>query len=220
MHVLFFDLDGVLIDSRPGIASCIQATLASVGLVRARDDELDAVIGPPLNEGFSRLLQERRADPGLVSACVDAFRARYGEVAIAGTVLQEGIAEILPRLRATAVLAIATSKPQRFADPIVTALGIRDNFKAVVGPTASTDGESKTQTLARAIATVETALSRSIAEDAKAFVGDRGHDVIAARAHGMFAIAATWGYGSEDELRGAGAQAIVHRPCDLLEVMY
>ena len=36
-------------------------------------------------------------------------------------------------------------------------------------------------------------------------VGDREHDVIGAAAHGMDCIGVLFGYGSEDELQGAGA---------------
>ncbi len=219
MYVVFFDLDGVLIDSRPAIASCLRATLAGFGLARPDDAELDAVIGPPLGDGFARLLARRGASLSLVPACVDAFRASYGEVAVAGTALQAGIAEVLPRLRARAVLSIATSKPQHLADPIVEALGIRNWFEAVVGPSHDHDGESKSGTLERAIAATEAGLGTTVATAWKAFVGDRKHDIVAAREHAVYAIGATWGYGSEDELRRAGAQAIVYRPLDLLGLL-
>ena len=46
-------------------------------------------------------------------------------------------------------------------------------------------------------------------------IGDRGVDMRAARHHGVKALGVRWGYGSEDELREAGAQAICDRPAQL-----
>ena len=39
--------------------------------------------------------------------------------------------------------------------------------------------------------------------------------MLAARHHGMAAIGVLWGYGSEEELSGAGAQALVREPQQL-----
>ena len=46
-------------------------------------------------------------------------------------------------------------------------------------------------------------------------VGDRGVDMVAACHHGAHAIGALWGYGSRDELLGAGAHALLDAPAQL-----
>ena len=46
-------------------------------------------------------------------------------------------------------------------------------------------------------------------------VGDRSFDIIAAHAHGLPAIGVTWGIGTREELRDAGADAIIDRPDEL-----
>jgi phosphoglycolate phosphatase len=46
-------------------------------------------------------------------------------------------------------------------------------------------------------------------------VGDRKYDVIGARANGVFAVGALWGYGSREELDIAGAAALCERPSEL-----
>jgi phosphoglycolate phosphatase len=50
-------------------------------------------------------------------------------------------------------------------------------------------------------------------------VGDREHDVIGAHAHGLVAIGALWGYGSREELAGAGADMLVTTPAALEEAV-
>ena len=47
-------------------------------------------------------------------------------------------------------------------------------------------------------------------------VGDRCHDVVGARAHGLDCIGAGWGYAAPGELVAAGAAAVCARPPDLL----
>lgn len=43
-------------------------------------------------------------------------------------------------------------------------------------------------------------------------VGDRYHDVVGALNNGFRAIGVTWGYGTEDELLGAGAHRLAAVP--------
>ena len=47
-------------------------------------------------------------------------------------------------------------------------------------------------------------------------VGDTKYDVIGAKAHGIPTIGVSWGYGDVEEMRAAGAAAIVDRPEELL----
>ena len=47
-------------------------------------------------------------------------------------------------------------------------------------------------------------------------VGDTKYDVIGAKAHGIPTIGVSWGYGDVEQMRAAGAVAIVDRPEDLL----
>ena len=104
---------------------------------------------------------------------------------------------------------VVTSKPAALAEPLLAAVGLRDRFAAVFGPSLSERAEPKSATLARALA-----------EHApQTLVGDRSFDVHAAHAHGLRAIGVLWGIGSEDELRNAGADAIARTPADLVPLL-
>ena len=52
-----------------------------------------------------------------------------------------------------------------------------------------------------------------------AFVGDSGEDMATAKAAGMFAVGVTWGLRDELELNHHGADAIIHKPIQLLDVL-
>ena len=46
-------------------------------------------------------------------------------------------------------------------------------------------------------------------------IGDRKHDILGAKKAGLKSVGITWGYGSEEELRSAGADFIFFNPIDL-----
>ena len=52
-----------------------------------------------------------------------------------------------------------------------------------------------------------------------AYVGDTNTDMTTATAAGMYAVGATWGFRSAEELRRSGARALIDRPGDLLALL-
>jgi phosphoglycolate phosphatase len=160
--------------------------------------ELHRFLGPPLHATFAEL-----AGPALADLCVEAYRARYRERAASETEVFPGVPGALDTLGEE--LIVVTSKPLALAEPLLAALGLRDRFAAVFGPSLDARAEPKAATLERALA----------AHAPRALVGDRSFDIVAARAHGLRAIGVLWGIGSEEELREAGADAIATVPADL-----
>jgi phosphoglycolate phosphatase len=205
--VVLFDLDGVLADSRAAITGCINAALIASGRPERPAEELYGCIGPPLPYAFAELVGEA-PDSAAVAALTDGYRARYATASLTETVVTPGIAEVLDALRgAGRRLAVATSKPRPFAEPLLEALGLRTYFETVAGPALDTPPEDKTTTVGAAL--------RAMGATAGAMIGDRSFDMVAARAHGLRAIGVGWGIGSRDELVAAGAERSVATPAEL-----
>jgi phosphoglycolate phosphatase len=176
---------------------------------------IEAIIGPPLLLGFEALLEQQGRDRHAAPDCVRYYRALYREAAVPGTVLQPGVRSMLEELDQKLSLAVATSKPLVFAEPILRALGIRDAFEVVAGPTPELDGETKTQILGRAIRLLESRSGDAILRRSACMIGDRSHDIVGALENGVIAIGVTWGYGSHRELVEAGADFILTAPAQL-----
>jgi phosphoglycolate phosphatase len=51
-------------------------------------------------------------------------------------------------------------------------------------------------------------------------IGDRKHDIMAATRHDIATIGVTYGFGTEHELKTAGADTIVHSPEQLLSILH
>jgi phosphoglycolate phosphatase len=149
------------------------------------------------------VLARTGADPTLVPALVAAYRARYQDTCVAETPAFPGVAALLATLTARFRLGVVTSKPTVFAVPILTALDLARHFAVIEGPSLESRAEPKTITLGRALAALGTPDVRTVA-----IVGDRAHDVVAGRAHGVRTIGVLWGIGARAELEQAGADRI------------
>jgi phosphoglycolate phosphatase len=201
-----FDLDGVLVDSRAAVAGCINYALRTHGLAEHPQDRLHRFIGPPLAIAFSELT-DNPPESTIVAACVASFRDRYADASLHETLVVPGIADALMDLAADHRLAVATSKPRAFAEPLLQVLGLHRSFDVIAAPDLKVQTEAKAMTIGEALDALRPA--RAV------MVGDRSFDIAGARAHGLPAIGVSWGIGSRDELVSAGADALINTPSEL-----
>ncbi|MDY7104390.1 MAG: HAD hydrolase-like protein [Actinomycetota bacterium] len=206
--MVFFDVDGCLVDSTEPIRRSLDAALTGVGLGPLVDGELARHIGPPLQQTLAELLVERAADPGLLGQLIDGYRAHYAPLSVEVARSYDGVADALATCASIWRLGVVTSKPVVFAEPILAALGFGVHFEIVAGPGLEVP-EPKAETMERAVGM----LRRDVVAARCVMVGDRHHDIAAARAHGMHAIGVTWGYGRRGELDTA--DAVIEHPTDL-----
>ena len=205
-EVVLFDLDGVLADSRGPIARHMNAALAARGFAPVPEERLHPYIGPSLSFGFADLLGLGADDPE-IAELIHAYRERYVENGLRETRAFDGIGEALTAVGEGRRLGVATSKPRPYAEPLIEMLGLRGHFEAIFAPQLDIHAESKTETVAAAV--------RHFGAATATMVGDRHVDMAAARAHGLRAVGVTWGIGSAEELRSAGADVLVATPAEL-----
>jgi phosphoglycolate phosphatase len=194
---VIFDLDGVLIDSLRSIGTSLNHALVAMGREPLPLEKLRPRIGPPIEDSAAALLGSR--EPALIAAFIERYRARYGATALAETEPMAGLAEVLAELAERVPLAVATSKAEVYARPILAGLGVDRYFRAIHGRSLALDGEGKAAVIGRALADFD---GRA---DGLVMVGDRSHDVVGARAHGIPTIGVLHGMGGREELLAAGA---------------
>jgi len=143
----------------------------------------------------------------VIEHAIALYRERYGDVGWRENEIYDGIEETLARAAHAGPVFVCTSKPEIFARRIVTLFGLSTYVRRVYG--ADLDGalDDKARLFAHA------ARSEGFDPEAAILIGDRAHDVRAARMNGARAIGVLWGYGSREEL--AGAHAIVASPAEL-----
>jgi phosphoglycolate phosphatase len=196
-----FDLDGTLADPSVALVDSFVHGLAAVGMVVEDRESLHVLVGPPLHHGLATYLG--LTEPSL-SVAVEAFRDYLGSRGLFEYTAYPGVVELVGQLRAAGIaLGIATSKPARFAVPVLDHIGLTEHFGTV--QTAPLEGAepAKDQLVADALAALAVDASAAVV------VGDRDYDILAGRAVGARTIGVAWGYGSTEELAAAGADQLV-----------
>lgn len=206
MRTLFFDLDGTLIDSAIGITRCVAHALERLGHPVPPPDQLRRWIGPALRVSFAPLL----GDDARVEQAVAHYRERFETEGWKEHEVYPGIGEAIESLHAAGHrLAVVTAKNEPHARRILEHLPFGHRFEDIVGATADGRLSHKPELVGEALRRL------GIAHREVTMIGDRHMDIEGARAHGLGSVGVLWGFGGEDELRGAGADHVVATPAQL-----
>ena len=194
-RAIFFDLDGTLTDSGPGIINCAQLALAHFGIQVPDRDQLRVFVGPPLRQSFARF----GVPPASLDEAIARFRARYVPIGKFENTPYPGIAGLLDRLQGAGYrLFVAPSKPQVTAQEVLEHFQLARYFERVCGASLDAGRETKEDVISYLLA--------QIGDPGQVvMVGDTAFDVLGAKVHGIPTIGVTWGYGQVEAMREAGA---------------
>ena len=179
---LIFDLDGTLIDSRPGIVeSLLFATSKTLG--KGFDADL-LKIGPPINVMIGQ------AFPGvsdrMIEKVVEYFRRHYDSIGWGIYNTYPKVKDVLEILEEKNTLFIATNKPKKPTKKILQHMGVLHLFEKIV-----CYDKNRYQD--------KTDMVRSIKEKSSVLhkmIGDSNDDFYAAYNNSIDFIECMYGYGS------------------------
>jgi len=208
--IVIFDLDGTLTDSRPGILRSTRYALQRLNQEKSgahpvpEESALDFMIGPPLRDTFAKLVGSAN-----VEALLAHYRARYSTIGLFENTVFDGVPEALEALHAAGRrLFVATSKNEADARRILDHFGLAKFFAEIYG--ARNDGGRAIKSDLLTYLLAREKIGTSLAN--VAMIGDREFDILGAKAVGISAIGALWGYGSREELSAAGAERLIATP--------
>lgn len=208
--VALFDLDGTLCDPGSGITDAVQHALGTVGVTETDARVLRRYVGPPLEHAFRDV---HGLAPAAVDVAVGHYRAHYRAHGLGRYRAYEGVAAVLEQLAGAGVhLGVVTAKLTDLAEDALTRTGLRPWFSRVDGR-GPDEVVTKDVTLGHALARLDRPASDVV------MVGDREHDVDAARAHGVASLGVLYGFGTEDELTRAGATALARTVEDVARLL-
>ncbi len=208
-----WDLDGTLTDPGQGISRCIDHALTAMGLPVPDAEHLRRWIGPPLLHSFETYFDALgvNADP---HRALSLYRERFSGPGMFENTLYPGTAMLLEHLKGRHhAMFLATAKPVVFAKPIVEHFRLGRWLDGVHGSELDGRRTDKVELLQFILDEEGLDASRCL------MIGDREHDMLAARYHGMTAVGVLWGYGSRAELINAGAEHLVSKPQQLLAIL-
>ena len=210
-QTIFFDMDGTLIESGPGVMNAVRYMFGKVGYEENDVSRIRAFLGPPI---IHRLMGTYGFDETAAQAAYAYYREYYDSRGMYESRLYPGIDDVLTALsRAGKTLYVATSKPEHQAIDMLTRTGVISRFKRVFGAVHDEEVYTKDEVLIRATTLLGKTPPSSV------MIGDRKHDVIGARHVGMDTVGVLYGYGDLNELKAAGCNMIAEYPSDLLTLL-
>lgn len=211
-EAVMFDLDGTLLDTLADIAAAANAALA-----RLQRPILDPTRYRQLVGSGAPWLMERALGPSfhdLTERAVKLYQENYARQGSARTRTYPGIEDLLDALTGRRLrMAVLSNKPHAAVQECVRRFLNRWRLDAVQG---QVDLFPLKPDPSSALAIAE---RLDVSPGSWVYVGDTGVDMLTARAAGMFAVGALWGFRDEAELRENGAQAIIEHPRRLLEFL-
>lgn len=204
-ETIIFDLDGTLIDTAPDLTAALNAVMRSEGRPEVPLDDVRHMVGRGALYLIERAMEATGAPaaPGALPRLFQHFIAHYdANIAVASRPFER--AEDVARSLASRghKLGICTNKPEALSFKLMTELGLRTLFPAILGadsrPYRKPDPRHLFDTIAALGGTPDSAV----------LIGDSETDVKTARAANVPVVVVSFGY-TEIPPRELGADAVI-----------
>jgi phosphoglycolate phosphatase len=208
-ETILFDIDCTLCDPGNSITESARFALAELGIEEADEQALRRFVGPPLEHAFKDYYD---LDEDSTKRAVALFREKLQIDGIKLYKSYDGIPELLDELLgAGKTLAVVTSKINHIARAALESTGLSKYFE-IVGSQQPDEVVKKEVILSRVLNELGVTDKSSVV-----MIGDRKHDIEAAKECEIDSIGVLWGYGSVEELQEEGATHIVKDAHELQE---
>lgn len=214
MKLIIFDLDGTLINTLADLAKSCNHILKAHNFPTHPIDDYKIFVGNGIRKLVERALPESARTDETIDRLKVEFTTYYNLHAKDLTQPYDGIVPLLNALKHEGFkISVASNKYHEAVVHLVDhyfptiqfdlVLGHRDNHPAKPDPDIVFD-----------------TLRRLNVSKANCFyIGDSSVDMQTANCADVTAVGATWGFRTESELREHGADHIIHRPLDLLNII-
>ena len=213
--LLIFDLDGTLINTIDDLGQACNHALSACGFPTHKIEDYPRLVGNGINKLIERALPEEHRNEATVLRLREYFVPFYDQHNCDLTRPYDGIPELLQTLKAAGhTLAVASNKYQAATEKIVAhyfpntfdvVLGERDGIPRKPDPQIVYD------ILGSGITSPESGEEKKIL-----YIGDSLVDVETAKAANVRFVACAWGFCTEEQLRSADVQHLIHHPAEIL----
>ena len=211
-HAVIFDLDGTLLNTLGDLRAATNHALEVRGLPPHSMEEIRQFIGNGIRLLICRAMPEGTPEAE-IDAALDDFKAYYAAHIHDRTVPYDGIPQLLTALRKRGIkVAVLSNKIDSASQQLIEYFfpGKTDVvFGEHVGVPRKPDPTSCRMVIQQLGVQPEQVL----------YVGDSGTDMQTAKNAGLYAVGVTWGFRSKEVLLKYGADVLVHRPEQILQIL-
>lgn len=205
IRLLIFDLDGTIADTLEDITASLNFALTKLGRPPVSLASVRRFVGDGLDALLLRALGDR---PEFLDDARGIYTVHHSRHQGDRSRLYPGVAETLRHFDAIP-LGLISNKTTDFVQPLLERLGISGVFRVVLGADSGLPLKPAPDAILRILKDLQVQ-----AADA-AMVGDGTTDLRAGRAAGVTTCAVTYGYRTEEELRQAAPDFVVHAMTDI-----
>ena len=213
IKVVFFDLDGTLVDTAPDMVAVLQELQSDRGLqplpyALGRSNVSNGALGL-LRIAFPDEAIERQ-DP-----LMGEYLARYAATLCVKTTVFAGLGSLLERLDAARrPWGIVTNKPAHLTEPLLEQLALSRRVVCAIS------GDTLKQRKPDPAPLLYACEQAGVGPEEAVYIGDASRDIEAGRRAGMATIAAAYGYiTAEDDVGRWGADAVATDTAELTQIV-
>lgn len=205
--MVLIDVDGTLVDSVPDLAFCVDTMLQRLGLPPHGEGRVREWVGNGVERLVKRALLgqlDGEPDERLFAQAMPIFLELYAKNTCVRSHLYAGVREGLDYLRSAGYgLGCVTNKAAQFTEPLLDALGIRDDFAVVIS------GDTLDKKKPDPAPLLHAAEFFGVPPRDALMVGDSVSDVKAARAAEFQVVCVTYGYNHGRNIADAKPDALI-----------
>ncbi|WP_238883820.1 HAD family hydrolase [Clostridium sp. YIM B02551] len=211
-NTIIFDLDGTLLDTLDDLTDSVNYSLARHGFPCREKDEVRRFVG----NGVARLIElaipEGRSNRKY-DICLADFKEHYSKNKQNKTNAYNGIMELLEKLsKENYKLAIVSNKFDKAVKEL-NQIYFGEYIKVAIGQSEHIAKKPAPDTVYMALEELGSNTDNSI------YVGDSEVDVKTAKNSGIKCVGVTWGFRGREVLEDKGADYIIDKPSELLEII-
>lgn len=210
-----FDLDGTTLDTIESIGTTLNRVLEENGFTTHSMEAYKRFVGDGQIELVKRALKASGDD------CLEYFDVvmnRYIELFKTGCTYHvkpyDGIVRLFDNLKERGIqIAIFSNKQHDNVTDILNDIFGQAYFDMVLGQRDDHEKKPSGQGIDIILDSLHTLPENCI------YIGDTGTDMLTGKNYGLYTIGVTWGFRDAEELIESGADYIVHKPMELLDII-
>ena len=209
--LIIFDFDGTLGDTRRNIVTTMQMTIKEMQLPSRTEAECAATIGLPLAGCFKAMFPD--IDEEIIPRCAETYRRIFNEnLQSIKPEAFPGVVKTLKTLKEQGfALTIASSRSRNSLKELTRDMGIADYISYLIGADDVKEAKPKPDPVLKTLTAMHFDASETLV------VGDMAVDILMGSNAGTKTCGVTWGNGTREELKEAGADFIIDRMEELIE---
>lgn len=211
---VIFDLDGTLLDTIEDITYTLNLVLSRRGYRQYTEAECKMMVGDGMEVLVKRAVPEIANNEQEIQNLIQEYRQEYAITYKQHSHPYPGITEVLARLKEAGLkLAVLSNKSHEFTVRMTREL-LPLEFDVILGARPGVPVKPDPAPLHQVL------LELGLKPADVVYIGDTCVDMETARAAGILAAGALWGFRDEQELLSSGAQVILKTPYDLLPLIF